>query len=140
MTRFLLPLEKAVDTICAAIETAKPGETYVPRVPSTRMLDVAKALIGERKIDIVATGIRPGEKVHEILVSDEEALRTVARGDYYAIKPMLPELAEITDPPALSKEYSSADDLLTLEQTRDLLSRHHLMVDDEIKEEGELLR
>jgi FlaA1/EpsC-like NDP-sugar epimerase len=140
MTRFLLPLEKAVDTICAAILTAKPGETYVPRVPSTRMIDVVKALIGERRIEIVATGIRPGEKIHEILVSEEEAVRTVVRGDYYAIKPMLPELVDSEEPAALSHEYSSASDLLTLQQTHELLSTHRLLVDDEISEEGELLR
>jgi UDP-glucose 4-epimerase len=92
MTRFLLPLERAVDTINAAIRNAAPGETFVPIVPAARITDVAKALIGDRPVKMIVTGIRPGEKVHEILVSDEEAWRTYRRGDYYAIKPMLPEL------------------------------------------------
>jgi len=140
MTRFLLPLEKAVDTICAAISTALAGETYVPRVPSARMIDVARTLVGNRPIEIVTMGIRPGEKIHEIMVSDEEAVRTVSRGDYYAIKPMLPELVGTEEPPALPKEYSSADDLLSLEETRELLVQHNLLVEEEIKEEGELLR
>jgi FlaA1/EpsC-like NDP-sugar epimerase len=141
MTRFLLPLDKAVDTIFAAIKTANPGETYVPKVPGARILDVARALIGDYKIDIVCTGIRPGEKVHEILISDEEAWHTFERGDYYAIKPMLPEL--IKEEPglkALHKEYSSGDSLMTLEETRQLLERHNLMVGREIVEEGEFLR
>ena len=71
MTRFLLSLNHAVDTVFAAIKEAKPGETYVPRAPAATMVNVAKALIGDRKIPIKVTGIRPGEKIHEIMVSDE---------------------------------------------------------------------
>lgn len=141
MTRFLLPLERGVDTIFAAIERAHPGETYVPKIPSARIVDVAKALIEDRAVKLVVTGIRPGEKVHEILISDEEAWHTFERGDYYAIKPMLPEL--IKEEPglkALHKEYSSGDSLMTLEETRQLLERHNLMVGQEIVEEGEFLR
>ena len=52
----------------------------------------AKVLVGPRKIEVKILGIRPGEKVHEILVSEEEAFRTVKRGHYYAIRPMLPEV------------------------------------------------
>src|SRR5579885_3439458 len=85
MTRFLLSLEQAVDTIFAAVRGARRGETYIPRVPSARVTDIAAALVGDRKIETRVTGIRPGEKVHEILVSEEEAHRTLARGDYYAI-------------------------------------------------------
>ncbi len=89
MTRFLLSLDDAVDVIFAAMETANRGETYIPRVPSANMLDLAKVLIGGRKIEIKVMGIRPGEKVHEILISDEESFRTVERGKYYAIKAIL---------------------------------------------------
>ena len=92
MTRFLLSLEQAVDTVFAALRGAARGETYIPRVPSAKVIDIAAALVGERKIETIVTGIRPGEKVHEILVSEEEAYRTVERGDYYVIQPMLPEL------------------------------------------------
>ncbi|MDA8441930.1 MAG: polysaccharide biosynthesis protein [Peptococcaceae bacterium] len=141
MTRFLLPLEYAVDTIFAAIEHAKPGETFVPRVPASCMMDVARALIEDRDIELVVTGIRPGEKIHEIMVSDEEAWRTYDRGDYYAIKAMLPELVtEHEGDPALTKEYSSADSLMTLEQTFDYLRRFNLLIGQELKEEGEFLR
>ena len=80
MTRFLLSLEEAVDLIFAAVRKARPGETFIPRIPSARMIDVAAALIGDRRIDTVVTGIRPGEKLHEILVSEEESHRTVASG------------------------------------------------------------
>ncbi len=141
MTRFLLPLEKAVDTIYEALKKAQPGETFVPKVPSTRIVDVAKALIGDRDVETLITGIRPGEKVHEIMVSDEEAWRTFSRGDYYAIKPMLPELIESDESaPALHKEYSSSDSVMNFIETRKLLKRHNLMVDQNIREEGEFLR
>ncbi|HWW76645.1 MAG TPA: polysaccharide biosynthesis protein, partial [Pyrinomonadaceae bacterium] len=140
MTRFLLSLEQAVDTVFAAVRGAKPGETYIPRVPSARVTDVAAALIGDRKIETVVTGIRPGEKVHEILVSEEEAFRTEARGDYYVIRPMLPELTGdegVKEP--LGREYSSADDLMTREQVAALLERHELMVGDRFVYEEDML-
>src|SRR5687767_6634861 len=106
MTRFLLTLDRAVDTVFAAVRTASPGETYVPRVAAARMTDVAETLIDGRNIPIAYTGIRPGEKVHEIMVSEEERYRTVERGEYYVICPMLPELrrANVAQP-ALSGEY-----------------------------------
>jgi UDP-glucose 4-epimerase len=141
MTRFLLPLESAVDTIFAVLQGAKPGEIYIPKIPAALIEDVAKALMGDRKIVIKYTGIRPGEKVHEIMISEEEAWRTYDRGDYYAIKPMLPEL--VTAEPglqALSKEYSSGDFLMTFEETVALLLKHHLMVGQENQEAGEFLR
>jgi FlaA1/EpsC-like NDP-sugar epimerase len=141
MTRFLLPLERAVDTIIAAITNAQPGETFVPRVPSALMTDVAKALIEDRKIQIVVTGIRPGEKIHEIMVSDEEAWRAYNRGEYYAIKPMLPELVkENEEKPALTKEYSSGDSVMTLEETKEYLAKYKLLIGQEMKEDGEFLR
>lgn len=108
MTRFLLPLDQAVDTVFAAMAGGKPGETYIPRAPGARVVDVATVLLSGRNLPIVFTGIRPGEKVHEILVSEEECYRTVERGDYYVIVPMLPELRGQVDQPALTKEYSSA--------------------------------
>ena len=129
MTRFLLSLNEAVDTVFAAIRDARPGETYVPNAPSARITDIAAALIGDRKIKCVETGIRPGEKVHEILFSDEEGNRTVARGRWYAILPMLPEVRGDTPPlPVRHGEYSSADPVLSLDETRALLESHGLMV------------
>ncbi len=140
MTRFLLSLDQAVDTIFAAVKGAKPGETYVPRVPSALMVDIADALIAERKVQKKFTGIRPGAKLHEILISDEQAHRSMYRGSYYAIAPMLPEVGSLKGKPALSKEYSSGDELMSKAQVRELLVRNKLMVDDELVLEGELLR
>lgn len=129
MTRFLMNLDQAVDTIFAALREALPGEIYIPRVPAARMVDVAQVLIGDRQIPLVFTGIRPGEKVHEILVSDEEATRTVERGSYYAIGPMLPELhgKQGEEQPALTGEFSSGDYLLTLDGVRRLLEENQLL-------------
>lgn len=110
MTRFLLSLDRAVDTVFAAIAQALPGETYVPKVPAARVVDVADTLINGRRIDVAYTGIRPGEKIHEIMVSEEECHRTVERGGYYVICPMLPELRrQSIDAPALTSEYSSSE-------------------------------
>lgn len=110
MTRFLLTLDRAVDTIFACAQSGRAGETYIPVCPSAKIVDVAQLMIGERKIAMEFTGIRPGEKIHEVLVSEEECFRTIRRGDYYAIQPMLPELRpEIVEGQGLEKEYSSAD-------------------------------
>jgi len=114
MTRFLLTLEDAVDTIFAAVRWAKPGETYIPKCPSAKMTDLAAYLIGDRDIETVITGIRPGEKIHELLLSEEEATRTVlGAAGYYALKPMLPELAGPVAEPALVGDYSSEHALMS---------------------------
>jgi FlaA1/EpsC-like NDP-sugar epimerase len=141
MTRFLLSLNDAVDVIFAAVEGGAPGETYIPRAPSARVTHVAEALIGNRPIKTRIMGIRPGEKVHEILVSEEEAFRTVERGSYYAILPMLPEL-RIDDGNAtsLAKEYSSADNVISLDETAQLLRGQRLMIEDVSIDFSEVLR
>lgn len=141
MTRFLLSLEQAVDVIFAAIRNARRGETYIPRVPASGIMDVAQALIGERAIEIKVTGIRPGEKLHEILVSEEEAHRTISRGDYHVIQPILPELRGGGDEgPMLNTEYSSATSLMSREEVAALFRKEKLLVDDVDLTEGELLR
>lgn len=123
MTRFLLSLDRAVDTVFAALSTGLMGETYIPKVPAANIVDLAKAVIGDKELEIVFTGIRPGEKVHEIMVSEEECFRTVERGDYYVILPVLPELRGEGDfMPALKSEYSSKDNNLSVESLRLLLS------------------
>lgn len=115
MTRFLLSLDRAVDTVFAALRGARPGETYVPKVPAARIAEVVKTLINGRSIPIVFTGIRPGEKIHEVLVSEEECYRTLERDGHYVICPMLPELrCAAIEQSALSGEYSSAN--VTLDQ------------------------
>jgi UDP-glucose 4-epimerase len=124
MTRFLLSLDRAVDTVFAAIRDGARGETFVPKVLAARITDVAQALMGDKDLPINYTGIRPGEKIHEIMVSEEECFRTVERGDYFVILPVLPELrgtAEVSN--ALENEYSSKDDNISVEELRTLLGQ-----------------
>lgn len=129
MTRFLLSLNQAVDTVFAAIREARRGETYVPNAPAATVMNIAKAIIGDKNIEITVTGIRPGEKMHEIMVSEEEANHCVKRGDYYAILPMLPELREdtVSEKNALKNEFSSADTVVSFKETVELLERHRLL-------------
>jgi len=143
MTRFLLSLSDAVDTVFAALKEARPGETYVPRAPSATVENLAKALIGDRNIPVKVIGIRPAEKMHEIMVSEEEIHHCVQRGNYLAIRPMLPELRP--DAPdetnVLTKEFSSEDTVVDLPNTVALLKRHRLMIGDvDLASTGELLR
>ncbi len=141
MTRFLLTLDDAVDTVFDAIRRARPGETWIPRAPSARIVDVARALVGERKIPLSFTGIRPGEKLHEILVSEEEAPRTEERGRWVAIRAMLPELeSESVGPAAFRSEYSSETSPMRLDETRALLEENGLMPGQVSTGDGELLR
>jgi UDP-glucose 4-epimerase len=129
MTRFLLSLEEAVDVIFEALRSADRGEIYVPAVPSARIVDVAAALIGERAIDIVFTEVRPGEKLHEVLVSEEEATRTSWRNGHFVVAPLLPELRDGPIQPVLDGELSSATDPLAKDRVGDLLARHGLDAD-----------
>ncbi len=122
MTRFLLSLDKAVDTVFAAISGGKPGETYVPKVAAAKITDVARALMGDLDLPLKFTGIRPGEKIHEIMVSEEECFRTIERDGYFVILPVLPELRDRNDfEPALRNEYSSKDNNISIENLRNLL-------------------
>ena len=143
MTRFLLSLDDAVDTVFSALKEARRGETYIPRAPSATVINLGRALIGSRDISIKAVGVRPGEKMHEILISEEEMHHCVRRGRYYAIQPMLPELRQgaALEPNVLEKEYSSGDEVLDLAGTAALLTKHRLMVDDaDMGERPELWR
>lgn len=122
MTRFLLSLDRAVDTVFEAVKSRGRGETVVPKVPSAKISDVALALMGEKKLPIVYTGIRPGEKIHEIMVSEEECFRTVERNGYYVILPVLPELrGEEPVEAALTAEYSSKDNNMSVSELAQLL-------------------
>jgi len=130
MTRFLLPLERAVDTVLQSLRTDERGVTLVPKIPAARIVDVARALMGEKTVGVEFTGIRPGEKIHEIMISEEEAPRTEDTGDYFAIHPVLPELRRSGRVGGIQGEYSSKDDNIGVEAIRSLLSS----ADSEIEE------
>lgn len=130
MTRYLLTLTEAADTIVAAYALGERGDTFIPRAPAARIEMLARVLIGDRPIRIDVTGIRPGEKIHETLVADDEAVRTVERGNYYVIRSSLPELGPPVTRPALSEAYTSGTDLMDEEQLLGLLARTGLRVED----------
>jgi UDP-glucose 4-epimerase len=132
MTRFLMTLEQAVEVVFEAIRNARGGEVLVPRAPAATIEDIAHALIEDRPVEVEVTGTRPGEKQHEILVSEEECHHTYQRNGYYVIDPMLPELApdRSGEALALGGEYSSRDAVIGREETAALLRRHRLRVDD----------
>jgi UDP-N-acetylglucosamine 4,6-dehydratase len=85
MTRFNISLEEGVEMVLYAVEHAFGGEIFVPKIPSYRILDVAKAIAPEAKIEIV--GIRPGEKIHEEMITSSDSYNTVDLNKYYAILP-----------------------------------------------------
>ena len=127
MTRFLLTLDQAVDTVFEALQFAAAGETYIPKIKAALIQDVAAALIGSKKINVVESGIRPGEKMHEIMISEEESLRTISRGDYFAIKSILPEVATASSEPLIEfAEVSSANFLMSTDEVKDFLEKHLL--------------
>jgi FlaA1/EpsC-like NDP-sugar epimerase len=123
MTRFILTLETAVGIIMDAIRSAQPGEIYVPDIPSTKVTDLAKVMAGKQDVEFKIIGIRPGEKIHEILVSEEEIPRTIKRDNYYVVLPVLPVLRKTeTIKPALTRELSSADRCMTQSQIEKFLT------------------
>jgi len=141
MTRFLISLNQAVDLIVSAVQTAKRGETYVPRIPSAKVTDVARALIGDKKIETRVIGIRPGEKKNEIMISEEESARTICRDAFYVIKPILRELwDEDNITPALSTEFSSADYLMSFDEVVGMLRENNLFELANIEHDEDLLR
>lgn len=141
MTRFLLSLSDAVDTIFAAIQSGRPAETYVPHVPAARIVDVARVMIGDRNIDVNVIGIRPGEKIHEVLISGEESVRTTRRGAYYAIGPLLPELTGgATYSSAEPWEYSSGTSPMSLQEVESLFASRGLLSINDQAVEQEVLR
>lgn len=85
MTRFWITLEQGVDFVLKCFERMQGGEIFVPKLPSTNILDLAKAVCPQ--CEIKYTGIRPGEKIHEIMISKDDARLTLEYGDHYVIRP-----------------------------------------------------
>ena len=88
MTRFWLTLEQGIRFVVSSIEQMHGGEIFVPKIPSMRMVDLAETIA--RGCEIETIGIRPGEKMHEVLVSEDEARNTLETSDRYIIQPAHP--------------------------------------------------
>ncbi len=85
MTRFWLSLEQGVQFVIRCIEIMQGGEVFIPKIPSMKVIDLARAIAPRARIENI--GIRPGEKLHEVLISDDEARSTVELEDMYIVLP-----------------------------------------------------
>jgi UDP-glucose 4-epimerase len=122
MTRFVLTVDGAINAIFDAIQSAQPGDIYVPILPSLGIVDLAEIMVGDRNILIETIGTRPGEKTHEIMITEEEVPRTTAQDNYYVVSPVLPKIRRVKiEKPALTGELSSADYVMSKSKLRDFL-------------------
>jgi UDP-N-acetylglucosamine 4,6-dehydratase len=89
MTRFWITLNQGVDFVLSSLEQMRGGEVFVPKIPSMKMTDLAAAMAPGAAVKVV--GIRPGEKLHEMMISADDARNTIDLGDRYAIEPAFVE-------------------------------------------------
>lgn len=131
MTRFNITLNDGVKMVLWSIENSLGGEIFVPKIPSYKILDVAAAIGPSCKIEIV--GIRPGEKIHEEMITSSDSLTTADLGQYYAIlsnsgRFQLNEYAAKklikNIPTGFSYRSDNNTDFLTVEQIRALITKH----------------
>jgi UDP-N-acetylglucosamine 4,6-dehydratase (inverting) len=88
MTRFWITLDQAVDLVLFAFEHAVGGEVFIPKIPSMRVTDLAEAMAPGLPVEVI--GIRPGEKLHEVLITADESRHTIDAGDVYVVLPEHP--------------------------------------------------
>jgi UDP-N-acetylglucosamine 4,6-dehydratase len=127
MTRFWITLEQAVKFVVDSFDQMSGGEIFVPRIPSTTILDLAKAIAPDAEIEVV--GIRPGEKLHEEMVSENDARRTFRFDDRYVIAPVLADWNNDSSwtkgtalPDGFAYRSDSNDQWLDVGQIRELLA------------------
>jgi UDP-glucose 4-epimerase len=107
------------------MQFAEAGETYIPKIKAALIVDIVNALVGKKEIEVRETGVRPGEKLHEVLVSQEESLRTISRGEYFAIKSILPEVSKPVSPESFEfDELSSEHFLMTSKEVQIFLDKN----------------
>ena len=127
MTRFNISLEEGVEMVLWALEYALGSEIFVPKIPSYRISDVAEAIAPSCKHEIV--GIRPGEKIHEEMITPSDSGNTVDLGQYFAILPFNKKIIDsyllqrkaIKVPEGFSYDSSNNSEFLTVEQIRSLI-------------------
>lgn len=131
MTRFNITLDEGVEMVLFALENALGGEIFVPKIPSYRIVDVAEAIAPEAGHRIV--GIRPGEKIHEEMITDADAPMTVDLGSYFVVLPagnerLLNRYVSERSGKAVSEgfRYNSGqnDSFLSVPQIRELIRKH----------------
>lgn len=131
MTRFNISLQEGVDMVLWALENALGGEIFVPKIPSYRIVDVAEAIGPECERPVI--GIRPGEKIHEEMITSSDSFNTVDLGPYFAILPSagfhsVEKYCAITlgqpVPAGYAYDSGSNPDFLSVDQLRRLISTH----------------
>lgn len=131
MTRFTITLKDGVDMVLHALEHAWGGELFVPKIPSYRIVDVAEAIGPECEKKVI--GLRPGEKIHEEMITSSDSFYTYDLGDYYSILPSqhMWDLDEYIDhfnarKVDLGFRYNSGenDEWVTVEEIRKLIKDH----------------
>ncbi len=131
MTRFNISLEEGVQMVLWALENAHGGEIFVPKIPSYRITDVAEAIAPECELKMI--GIRPGEKIHEEMITTSDSLNTIDIGRYYAILPttedhLVEDFLTKSDgkrvEPGFSYNSGTNPDFLTVEQLREQVRKH----------------
>ena len=131
MTRFNITLEEGVDMVMHAIENSWGGELFVPKIPSYKILDIAQAVAPECKTQYV--GIRPGEKIHEEMITETDSLNTYDCKKYYVILPAtlifnLQDWIKAFDAKKVPEgfQYNSGTNVswLTVDQIRHLVRTH----------------
>jgi FlaA1/EpsC-like NDP-sugar epimerase len=133
MTRFLMNLDEAVNLIFRAMYEGYPGETFIPDVCSGKIIDIANIFSKHSGASIEVSGIRPGEKVHEILISEEEKPRTFINKDfsYFIIKPELEEIIKREETKSLflydKEELSSDMKIISIEDLEKRLKLENLL-------------
>ena len=85
MTRFMISIEDAISFVMKTMNSSKGGEIYVKKIPSAKITDIASAINSNKKLKII--GIRPGEKLHEVMISEDDARNTLEFSDHYRIIP-----------------------------------------------------
>jgi UDP-N-acetylglucosamine 4,6-dehydratase len=124
MTRFWLKLESAIDLVCHTVENMKGGELFVKKIPSMKITDLAKAIAPN--LPLKEIGIRPGEKIHEMMISVEDARNTIEMDNQYIIYPDNYPADEKLSGKAVQNdfEYHSGNNSqwLNVEQMRQLIS------------------
>jgi FlaA1/EpsC-like NDP-sugar epimerase len=135
MTRFFMTMQDAIRLLFDAAERSVGGEIFVMMMPTCRIADLAEVLMDAmgRKVGMIETGIRPGEKIHEVLLTENEAANAVVLDEkYLVIMPSLdiPGLKEhyATCPPANISLYSSSQSLMGKGEIRDLLIRGGFLI------------
>ena len=125
MTRFFLSLDQAVDLIFTALEDEEGGKIFVPRVPSALITDLANVMsnVAGGTVGLTYTGIRPGEKLDEILISEEELLRTEQLEDIYVIH----DIKSDKKFDHRKTEYSSGSGLMSYEELKLFLGQNRVL-------------